>query len=160
MLLSPHAMTAGDLQVNLNVNTTRPPAMSRQRAQTGHVLYDRPGTSHLLNNTILRTVRLGEVYQVWNDWYLVAECVLGHCKYGEPSQKQYDTHSDVLLHLCCILRLPGNPSTLSRNRGFLAGYGHPAHVNQTYKNEGTIGALFLGNVKNSNIQPKSCSHSF
>lgn len=64
MLLPPHAMTAGDLQVNLNANTTRPPAMSRQRAQTGHVLYDRPGTSHLLNNTILRTVRLGEVYQV------------------------------------------------------------------------------------------------
>lgn len=50
--------------------------------------------------------------------------------------------------------------TLSRNRGFQARYGHPAHVNQTYKNEGTIGALFLGNVKNSNIQPKSCSHSF
>lgn len=143
----PHAVTAGDLRVSLEVSTLRP-CGDRNRISTGDCFTavqecdSAPAQwYHLLYVSVW-------LCQVWKDWCLVSVCVGSAILPGRVwTQMLYCT---FVASCGCLgrrgsaehepLGFTENPPTLSGNIGFLTIYGHPADVEQGHEHHTNGGA--------------------
>ncbi len=100
--LPPHAVTAGDLRVSLEVSTLRQSAMWRQKQEEHwRLFYGCPGTWQCTCSMVPSPVCLCQALSGMKG------LVFSVCACWVSNMTRLRLDSDALLHLCCILWLSG-----------------------------------------------------